>query len=373
MNASLRVASVRGIPIEIHPSWFITFLLVSLTLAVGLFPVAHPGLPAGAYWLMGVVAALLFFASVLFHELAHSFVALRDGIPIRRIILFIFGGLAQIGAEPDRPGVEFRVAIAGPLSSFGLAAAFGLLSYVFGLLGLQALLLVAAYLMRMNFMLAVFNLVPAFPLDGGRVLRALLWKRTGSFQRATEMAGAVGQGLAVVLLGLGVWSVLWGQVLQGLWMGFLGWFLYQAAQSGSAQVALRRSLAGVPVSHLMSTQVQSVEADTPLTRLVEDYFYRYRYTAFPVLRGGELVGVVSLREVRTAGPDTWDRVQVGEVAVPLTEQDLIEPDADAADALLRMAERGVGRLLVVERGELVGLISHTDILRLIKIQQELRF
>jgi len=372
VTPSLRVATVRDIPIEVHPSWFITFVLVTLTLAVGLFPVDRPGLPAAAYWAMGVGASILFFLSVLIHELAHSLVALGHGIPIRRITLFIFGGLAQIGGEPDRPRAEFRVAIAGPLTSLGLAGVFWILRQLFGLAGADSLVVLTGYLARINLVLAAFNMTPAFPLDGGRVLRAVLWGWTGSLERATAIAAAIGQGFAVFLIGWGILGVLTGQLIQGLWLTFIGWFLQQASQAGSAQATLRRALAGIPVSRLMSSPVQVVPADLPVRRLVEDYFYRYRYTAFPVVENGTVVGIVSLRQVREAGPERWDDVCVGDIAVALDPGDLIDPQMDAADALMRMAERGTGRLLVMDGGQLVGLVSHTDILRLIRIQQELR-
>lgn len=372
MTPSLRVATVRDIPIEIHPSWFITFLLVTLTLAVGLFPVDRPGLPAAVYWVMGVAASLLFFLSVLIHELAHSLVALGHGIPIRRITLFIFGGLAQIGGEPDRPRVEFRVAIAGPLASLALAGLFRLLMQLFAGVGADTLVVFTGYLARINFVLAVFNMTPAFPLDGGRVLRAVLWAWTGNLERATAIAAAIGQGFAMFLIAWGILGVLAGQIIQGLWLTFIGWFLQQASQTGSAQAAIRRTLAGIPVSRLMSSPVQVVSADLPVRQLVEDYFYRYRYTAFPVVRNGTVVGVVSLHQVRDTGPERWDTARVGDIAAALDPGDLIDPHMDAADALMRMAERGTGRLLVMEEGRLVGLVSHTDILRLIQIQRELR-
>lgn len=373
MATSWRVGTIRDIPIEVHPSWVITFFLVSFTLAVGLFPAALPDRSAALYWPMAVITALLFFSSVLVHELAHAFTALAHRIPIRRITLFIFGGLAQIGGEPKRPGVEFQVAIAGPLASLAIAAVGWAFAVLFTWFRWEPPAVVAAYLFRINLALALFNMVPAFPLDGGRVLRAILWWRMRDMDRATRVVSALGQAFAMLLMFFGITGLFAGQLIQGMWFAFIGWFLYQASLSGLQQTVLRETLGGVPVTHLMATQLVTVTADTTVQDLVDNYFYRYRYAAFPVFDdGNNVVGMVSLKEVRPVPRDQWPTVKVGDIAQPIGPEDCIDVGADAADALMRMAAGGRGRLLVTEQGRLVGLVSNTDVLRLIKIQQELR-
>lgn len=231
MDTSLRIGKIFGIPIGLHISWFLIFGLLTWSLAGGYFAQAYPQVPALVHLLLAVVTSGLFFASVLAHELGHSVVALREKIPVRGITLFIFGGIAQIGKEPPSAGAEFRIAIAGPLVSLALAGGFGALWLLDR--GIPYLAAPSEYLMRINFILAVFNLIPGFPLDGGRVLRAVVWQISGSFQRANQVAVISGQLVAFGFIGLGIFTILRGQFFNGLWLAFIGWFLQNAAASAS--------------------------------------------------------------------------------------------------------------------------------------------
>ena len=257
MKGSLSLGKVLGIPIQLHVSWFLIAILITWTLASGYFPQEYPGWQAATYWLVGAVTAALFFASVLIHELAHSVLALREKVPVKSITLFIFGGVAQIGSEPPTAGAEFRIAIAGPVSSLGLAAIFGGLGAALGDSAVLAAPL--AYLGRINLMLAVFNMIPGFPLDGGRVLRAALWALGGNFQNATKWASRAGRAVAYGFILVGVGQVLLGGgLLNGLWIVFIGWFLNNAAESSYQQVVLRDIAERLPVSRRQWSTVKNL-------------------------------------------------------------------------------------------------------------------
>ncbi|MBC7076736.1 MAG: site-2 protease family protein [Synergistales bacterium] len=269
MEANVRLGRILGIPVGLHTSWFLVFGLVTWSLAAGYFPVEYPALPVVAYWMLGAVTSLLFFASVLIHELGHSVVALRNQIPVHRITLFIFGGVAQISREPSDASTEFRVAIAGPLSSLGLAAGFA------GLWRLdRAIPYLAApsvWLMRINLLLAFFNLIPGFPLDGGRILRAVIWHFTGNFYRATQVAVFTGQLTAFGFIGLGVFTMLTGNWINGLWLAFIGWFLQNAAAASYAQTNVQQSLRDVTVAQAMTRDCPLVPTHISLQQLVEEH------------------------------------------------------------------------------------------------------
>jgi len=258
MAANVKLGRIFGIPLELHPSWFLIFGLVTWSLAIGYFPVEYPTLPMVAYWMLGAATSLLFFGSVLIHELGHSVVALRNQVPVRRIILFIFGGVAQIGREPPDAGTEFRIAIAGPLSSLGLAAGFAGLWWLDQ--AIPYLDAPSVWLMRINLLLAFFNLIPGFPLDGGRILRAVIWHFTGNFYRATQVAVFTGQLAAFGFISLGILIILTGYWLNGLWLVFIGWFLQNAAAASYAQTSLQESLRDVTVA-------QAMTRDCPLVSL----------------------------------------------------------------------------------------------------------
>jgi len=370
MTRRFSLFRIAGFRISIDFTWFIVFGLAVWALAKGYFPGVLPGLSPSAYWMMGITAAFLLFASVVIHELSHSLVARRYGLEIKGITLFIFGGMAEMAEEPKDATTELRMAIAGPITSFGLGFLFFVSASVLeGILPL-AIIAVIRYLAYLNFALAVFNLIPGFPLDGGRVLRALLWKKSGSFSRATNIASRAGKWFAYLLIFLGVFSVLSGQ-LNGLWYIFIGMFLHQAAHSSSLRVAYKNSLTGVKVADLMSRDVVAVDGSLSLDRLVDDYFFKHRFQGFPVLEGNRVRGCVTLKDVKDIPRDQWPETTAADLLDPECSTILLYPDQEAVEALGIMLRTDHGRLPVFADGRLVGIITRRDIMDLLQIKTDL--
>lgn len=360
---------IAGIPITVDYSWFIVALLVVWSLSAGYFPQRYPGESTRSYWIAGAVTTLLFFASILAHELSHSLVAIRSGIQIPGITLFIFGGVSRLSADAKNPATEFKIAVVGPLSSFLLALVFrGIASR---LAGHQPPLTVAVfqYLAFINLALGVFNLVPGFPLDGGRVLRAFWWWKTGSITRATKVASDWGRGFAITLMLFGALQIFAGNLLGGMWFIFIGMFLRGAAEAGYEDLVMRRSLEGVEVREVMIREVVTVPPDLPLDRLVEQYFLKSGYRGFPVVEDGRTLGVVSVVNISGIAEGDRPRLTVREVMVPLSDACLIPPGASLNEALRKMALGGLGRLLVVEGNRLAGMVTKTGLLRMLEMRR----
>ncbi|MCL6620944.1 MAG: site-2 protease family protein [Syntrophobacterales bacterium] len=370
-RTGLTLFRIAGIRITLDFSWFVVFTLVLVALAVGYFPRNFPGHDTQAYWLAGLAATLLFFTSVLLHELTHSLVAKRNGLEIPEITLFIFGGVAKMGEEPKDPRVELKVAIVGPLCSFALAAFFGLAKGVLAGFASALTVAVAGYLAWINLALGFFNLIPGFPLDGGRVLRAILWWRTGSQTYATKVASDIGKGFAVALMLLGALQIFAGALINGLWLLFIGMFLRSMSAHGYEELVIRKALESVPLREVMVREVVQVPPDLPISQLVQDYILRYGYRGFPVAEDGRIVGVVSLNEVREVPRPRQDEVRVRDIMLPLSEDLIIDPEATLAQALARMLKSGEERLLVMADGRLTGLITKTGLLRFVQIKQVL--
>jgi Zn-dependent protease/CBS domain-containing protein len=367
----LRLMKIAGIQITIDPSWFIIFLLVMFSLAAGYFPRQFPGQSVSAYWGAGVLATLLFFASILVHELAHALMARRAGIHIAEITLFIFGGVARLSEEARDPKTELAIAIVGPLTSFALALFFWALSH--GLTPGQPSLggAVLSYLTGINVAVGIFNLIPGFPMDGGRVLRAFLWQRSGSLTRATRTASNVGQGFAVVLMVFGALQIFSGSLMGGLWLIFIGMFLRGLARQGYEDVMVRQALAGVPVQDVMIRDVVSVSPHVSVSSLLSEYFLRYGYHGFPVRQNGTVSGVVSLEEVRHVPEDERSMTMVAQIMRPLNESMMIAPQASLMDALTKMVHEGIGRLLVMQDASMRGMLTRTGLLRFLEIRHVL--
>jgi Zn-dependent protease/CBS domain-containing protein len=369
MKASVNLGRIWGIPIGLHLSWFLIFGLVTWSLAAGFFPVEYPTLPSLAYWLLGAVTSLLFFGSVLVHELGHAFVALRNQIPVRGITLFIFGGIAQIGRESPSPGVEFRIAIAGPLTSLGLAAGFGglwLLDQYIPYLAVPSL-----WLARINLLLALFNMIPGFPLDGGRVLRALIWKLTGSLRRATAIATGAGQVVAFGFVGWGVFTILGGSFFNGLWLVFIGWFLQNAAAASYAQSNLQESLRGVTVAQVMTRECPRVSAQLTLEQLVEEQVLTGGRRCFVVADNGRLQGILTLRDVAAVPREQWREVTTTHAMLPGTRLVRVHPSTELLAALQNMDDADVAQAPVVEGDTIVGMLSREHVLHYIRARAEL--
>ncbi len=362
---------IAGIRISLDYSWFIIFGLVLFALSAGYLPRVFPGQGTQTYWIAGLVATLFFFASVMLHELAHSMVAIRHGIDIPEITLFIFGGVSRLSHEPTDPKTEFRVALAGPLTSFALAAAFAALGLALKGLGQSLIVVVIGYLAWINLALGIFNLIPGFPLDGGRILRAFLWWKTGSLTRATKVASDFGKGFAVALMILGGLQIFAGALINGLWLIFIGMFLRGMSVQGYEELIIRKSLEGVRVDEVMVKEVVTVSPQMTISQLIHDYFLHYAYRGFPVVDQGRVQGVVSVSAVRQLPREEYDHRRVSEIMTPLTADLLIDADASLAEALVKMTREEQDRLLVLKGGQLAGLVTKTGLLRFVQIKQVL--
>lgn len=369
MARRLEILQIWGIPIRIHVSWLLVFGLVAWSLAAGYFPHEYPGWATGTYWAVGAVTALVFFASILIHELGHCWVALRNRIPIRSITLFVFGGIAQIAREPGTPAVEARVAIAGPVTSFVLAGLFGGSWLV--VRDVPALAAPAIWLARINFMVAAFNLVPGFPLDGGRLFRALVWRFTGSLRRASRASSAVGQAVAFGFIGWGVLTALDGNVIGGMWIALIGWFLQNAAAASYAESNLRELLRDVTVGQVMTSDCRRVERDVPLDRVVREEVLGAGRRCFVVTEAGRMVGLLTLHEIKGVPPTQRATVTAGEAMTPVEKVTAVGPKADLLTTLETMDDADVAQMPVVEAGELLGMIAREQVLHYVRVRAEL--
>lgn len=375
ISQNIRLGKIMGIEVGVNYSWFIVFALVTIILATAYFPQAYPNLGEVTYFTLGIVTSLLFFFSVLFHEMAHSLVAKSEGIPIKSITLFVFGGVSTITKEPERPADEFKMAVAGPLSSFVLGGAFYVIYLISQALGLGVLVSAPAfYLALINVILGVFNLVPGFPLDGGRVFRSIVWSLVHDLRRATRAASVVGQAFAFILIFGGlVFIFLAGNLVTGVWFIFIGWFLHQAAVASYEQVVVRGTLQGVRVGDFMTRDVKTVDASLTLTDLVNENFMRYKHGRFPVIDDGRLLGVVSLHEVRDVPREKWSTTAVREVTPPLSPGHTVSPADSAEEAMARMADKGIGHLVVMEDGHLIGIVTKSDLMAVIQTRRGLGY
>jgi Zn-dependent protease/predicted transcriptional regulator len=364
---------VLGIRVIADYSWFLIVALIAGTLTVASFPSALPGRSTLSYLTLGVITAFFFFASVLVHELAHSVVAVLNGIPVRKITLFLFGGVAEISKEPPDPTTELKVALAGPATSAALAAGFWAAVLLMGpepaRPGLQLALL---HLAVANTSLLIFNLLPGLPLDGGRVLRAIIWKVSKNLRRATYVASTAGKVLAGLLIILGIVAILSGAyIIPGLWFIFIALFLRQAAESSYRQIVMREALAGVRVASVMTRDVVTVSPEISLVELIDRFLLRYHFTCYPVVSGDRPVGVITIKLVKHVPRDAWGTTRVAQAMVPITDAVSLTPEDDIPTAIQKMAASGMGRLPVIAGRELVGIVSRRDIMAYLQIRSDL--
>jgi len=370
---SLRVGKIIGVEIKLHYTWFVIFTLVTWTLAQGYMPRQYPGLSPALYWVIGATAAVILFASVLFHELCHSYVAKRQGLSVPAITLFLFGGVSQIAEEPPNPDFEFKMALVGPLSSFGLAALLGVAWY--GALGLNLkpeLVAPLQYGALINVLLGVFNLIPAFPLDGGRLLRAKVWKWKDDLVAATRLSVKVSEGFAYALMFTGFLVILFGAWIGGLWLIFIGWFLRNGAEASLRQTIIGQALSDVVVGNVMTPQVVAVEPHLTVEKVVEEYFYRYKHGGFPVVQGGRFEGMVTVHDVRKFPKESWRGLSVRDIMTPAERIISVKPDEPAVEAMIKLSRHDVGRLPVLKEGRIVGIITRSDLMKVIKTRTALR-
>jgi Zn-dependent protease len=370
MRDSFVLGRVFGIRIGVNWTWVIVAALITWTLAAAVFPEQNPGLSDGSYVAMGIVAAILFFGSILLHELGHAVQARRDEVEIEGITLWVFGGVAKFAGRIPSAGAELRIALAGPLVSLVLGLFFSGLALVAGLP--RAVDGVAAWLGYINLALLVFNLLPGFPLDGGRVLRAILWHRSGDLARATRAAAAVGRAFSFGLIGLAVVLFVVGGTFAGVWLAFIGWFLLQASAAETQAVTVEERLAGLTVADVMTPHPVSVQPDLPLGRFVDDVVWRERHTTYPVVDDGSPVGLLPFRAVAEAPRAGWDGTTVAERMLTIDRVPLLTPEEPLADAFRQVASSDVGRGLVVEDRRLVGLLSVSDLARALELRPPAR-
>ncbi len=363
---------ILGFQVWMDSSWLVLALLITWSLAEGYFPAEIEGLSKNTYWLMGAVGAVGIFGSIVFHELWHSLVARRYGLAMAGITLFIFGGVAEMTEEPPSARAEFMMAIAGPVSSIGLAIGFlGLHNILQKTTLPPPVLAVIFYLGFINGLLAAFNLLPGFPLDGGRLLRAALWAWKDNFRWATGIASRTGSAFGIALILLGLFTFITGNIIGGIWYFLIGSFLRNAARASLQQAVMKQYLQGEAVQKFMNKDIITVAPSISVEELVEDYVYKHHFKMFPVLEDQKLVGCVSTAHVKEIAREDWANKKVGDVAESCSDENTISPDADAMDALSAMNRTGRSRLLVVEGDKLLGLISLRDLLQFLSLKLDL--
>jgi len=372
MRRSLKLFTIAGIEISVHYTWLFIFVLIAYTLAVGYFPNKVKGLDFTVYLSTSVVSAFLLFVSVLFHELSHSLIAKKEKLKVDKIVLFLFGGVSQIEEEPKSAKDEFKIAVVGPLSSLFLAIVFGLLwIFVMGISKAEVISAVLEYLALINFMLFAFNLLPGFPLDGGRILRAYFWNKTKNLAKATAIASTTGKALGLFLILLGAFEAITGYLIGGVWMIFIGLFLRQAAESSYQRVLIMDILSGMKVKELMTPNLVCVDPDLLISDLVDKFFFKHRFSSFPICRNDQFLGIVTLNLVRQIPKERWGEETVGRVFKKVSDEFILDPEEDAVDALKKIIQSDLGRLPVVKDKKLVGLLTRKDIINLLRIKTDL--
>jgi Zn-dependent protease len=368
LKGSLRLGRIAGIDISVHFTWLFIFALITWSLAQNFFPQLYSGWVTSLYWIMAAVGAVLLFVSVLLHELAHSLVAKARGLPVGGITLFLFGGVSNLEKEPEKPGVEFWMAIVGPLTSLILAGIFWGLQRTVGQGNEQAEALLF-YLALINAILAAFNLIPGFPLDGGRVLRSIIWGATGNLVKATNTASIIGQIFGWMLIGFGVYRLFSGDFVGGIWMAFIGWFLNSAASASRRDVTFREQLRGIKVRSVMQAGPESIDVQMPVRILVHDFFLQGRRRAAPVLRENNLAGIVTITDLRKVPQDRWDDTPIERI---MTTQPIysVNPDAELGSAFTLLAQHNLNQVPVLEGGRLVGMLTRADVIRYLQLSQE---
>jgi Zn-dependent protease/CBS domain-containing protein len=365
VNGNIRLGSFGGVEVRINWSWLVIFALIVWSLADGIFPSQNPGLSGGVHLAMAIVAAVLFFASLLLHELGHSWVARREGMEINGITLWLFGGVSEFKTRFPSAGAEFRIAIAGPLVSLLLGVIFVLIA----LAGLpSAVDGVAAWLGYINLTLLAFNLIPALPLDGGRVLRAALWRIRGDLGWATRIAAEIGRGFGYLFIALGIALFIFQGSFSGAWLAFIGWFLLQAATAEARYIATEAALAGLRVRDLMVRNPVTVDGDLTLGQFMDEVAGSRHFTTYPVVDAGRPIGLLAFRSVAAVPRSEWDSRRVRDAMIPLDRVELLTEDETAVEALAALSSSTSNRGLVVENGHLAGLLSITDLTRALEVR-----
>ena len=366
-DATFRLGKVAGVEVGLNWTWLVIVALIVASLGLEVFPAANAGLSDATYAAMAVAGALLFFASLFLHELGHALQARRDGVQIEGITLWLFGGVARFSGMFPSAGAEFRIAIAGPLVTLVLGTGFILGAWLLPLP--SAVDGVITWLGYVNLLLLGFNLLPALPLDGGRVLRATVWHLRGDFAQATRFAGRLGRAIGQAMVALGIFGAIFYGAPGGLWLVLIGWFLTMAATSETELLAVREALAGVLVSDAMTARPVMATPDISLREFMEDVFASTRHSAYPVLGDRGVVGMISFRAVAGVPEPDWDRLRVADAMQPLDRVLVLDEDAPLADALPELVATGLGRAVVETDHRPTGLLSLTDVQRLLELRR----
>jgi Zn-dependent protease/predicted transcriptional regulator len=370
MNSSIELGRIFGIRIGINWSWLVVVVLITWTLAAGIFPETNPGLSDTTYIIQAIVAAALFFASLLLHELGHAVQARRDGLEIEGITLWLFGGIAKFKGQFPSAGAEFRIAIAGPLVSLALGVVFVLAAWATP--EPEEVDAVVAWLGYINLTLLAFNLLPALPLDGGRVLRSIIWQVRGDFREATRLAATVGRGFGYFFIALGIFMFVFQGSFSGAWLAFIGWFLLQAATAEDRYAQVSDTLGDLRVRDLMIRDPVTVDADATLGRFMDDVAWSQRYTSYPVVDDGRVVGLLTFRCVAETPRSEWDQRSVRDCMIDRNRVPVLEEDETAVEALAELSESEVNRGVVLDGERLAGFLSITDLARALEVGEPRR-
>lgn len=368
-NNTVKLVQIMGIPIGLDPSWFLVFALFTWILAVDYFPADFKQWTGLQYWSVAALTTIIFFLSVLLHELGHSIMALRYKLSVKSITLYIFGGISEITSEPTNATAEFVIAFAGPLTSLILAGIFYLLELMFK--GVAPILAMTKYLALINGSLALFNLIPGFPLDGGRVFRAIVWGITKNLRRATEIAGLLGHAIAFLFILLGVWLLFQGNWINGLWIAFIGWFLENAVVGQVQQQRIHSLLSGHTVDQIMSRSCIMASADLTLQELVDQYILDQGQRCMVIMRGDQPAGLLTLRDIRQIPREHWGTTMASAIMTPMDKVKVTNPKVGLEQALAEMGKDGVNQLPVMENGQIEGMLSRQDIINYLHTLQNL--
>jgi Zn-dependent protease/predicted transcriptional regulator len=372
-RSPIKLFKVFGIEIRLDYSWFIIFALFAYFFGFYYFPSYLPGLNKGLLALITIITVIVFFISVLIHEISHSLVARRRGTPVDKITLFLFGGMAQIEKEPETPYSEFIMAIAGPVASFVLAGMFGLIWFF--TIDIRPVSIPVGYLAVINLALGVFNMIPGYPLDGGRVLRSIIWKVTGNLKRATFIASTAGRVLGFMIIAGGIYFIFTGNFLNGIWLSFIGWFLQSSAQMSYRQLIIENSIKGIKVKDIINEDIVYVLKDITLQELVDDFFMRYRFGRFPVVEDDKtqkLIGIISLHDIKEVPKEEWPEVRAGDIVKPVSNSEKVSLSTGISDAIKKMGKNNLSHLVVMSGSRLRGIITKSDVIRFINIRSEFR-
>lgn len=369
---SIKLFTLFGFKVQIDASWFILAILIIWSLAQGLFPYYYKDLSNASYWWMGVAGAAGLFLSIIAHEFMHSLIAQNASLPIKGITLFIFGGVAHMEDEPPSAKTEFSIAVAGPITSIVL----GVLFYGIALAGRNyawplPVTAVFSYLGVINWVLAGFNLLPAFPLDGGRILRSVLWSIQKDLRRATKTASRIGVGFSILFMVIGAVQFISGNFIGGIWIFVIGMFLQGASRTSYRQLLIRQSLEGEPISRFMNTNPVTVPSTVTIEELVENYMYQHHFKMFPVVDNGELLGCVTTKDIKEIPRSEWSTKKVEDLHLTCSDRNTVDPDTDAVKVLAHLHHNQISRLLVVQHGKLVGIVTLKDIMQFLSIKLDL--